>query len=226
QSQLLDLLCQATRAPINSIIGLAGGLLEERSSWSGNDREYIAEIQRCGDYLLSLIEKTFLYLDLEHDAEPRREEVDIERLLASVIREVERLEENRAVEIHVDSEVQGLTVNVERESVARALGAVLDNAVKHSPEGGTVGVDLRIENAELIIAVRDRGPGVPPEEVDSIFQVGVVRERGYPGFGIGLGLPIAKRVAERHGGRLFLDKSSGPGATFVLSLPIGSPVTA
>ena len=104
------------------------------------------------------------------------------------------------------------------------LGNLVDNAVKYSPEGGTVRVRGASENGIAWIAVSDEGPGIPFGQQGRIFEKFVRAE--IPGSakpGTGLGLFIARSIAEAHGGTLEVRSGRGGGSTFTLSLPVGQP---
>ncbi len=98
---------------------------------------------------------------------------------------------------------------------------LLDNAVRHSSPGGHVETGLAVRNGAVEITVTDHGPGVPPEDRARIFErfVRLDAARGRPG-GAGLGLPIARCIAEAHGGTLALVESGSPGSTFLVRLPL------
>jgi signal transduction histidine kinase len=104
-------------------------------------------------------------------------------------------------------------------SVARILRILLDNAVRVSPEGSQVTVELHNgSSAELSVA--DQGPGIQPEDREIIFER-FQRGRDTSGqAGFGLGLAIGRELAERMGGELVLDLDYGPGARFTLRLPV------
>jgi two-component system OmpR family sensor kinase len=104
---------------------------------------------------------------------------------------------------------------------------LLDNAIRHSPRGATVEVAIRREASGYDIAVRDTGDGIPADArtriFDRFYQVDAARTRGNNGRGAGLGLPIARWVAEAHGGSLILQRSDASGSIFVVTLPFSSP---
>jgi signal transduction histidine kinase len=103
-------------------------------------------------------------------------------------------------------------------SIARILRILLDNAVRLSPAGSKLQIELR-SGAEVALSVSDQGPGVPPEEREQIFRR-FERGRDTGGkAGFGLGLAIGRELAERMGGELVLEDRRGPGATFTLRLP-------
>ena len=103
----------------------------------------------------------------------------------------------------------------------RALVNLLSNAHRHGRQGGTIRLSLRRSQAEAVFAVSDDGPGIPESEQERIFDRFYRVERGAavpPG--TGLGLPIARSIAELHNGRLWVESSPGRGSTFWLSIPI------
>jgi two-component system sensor histidine kinase KdpD len=110
-------------------------------------------------------------------------------------------------------------VRVDALQVERVLVNLLENALRLSPPGEPVHVRVNATRKELLIRVTDRGPGVPEEERERVFQP-FHRLSGQPEWrGAGLGLAIARGFAEANGGRLWLESREGQGASFVLALP-------
>ena len=101
---------------------------------------------------------------------------------------------------------------------------LLSNAVRHSPEGGTITLSVERDTTQLRFRVADQGPGVPAELQAKIFEP---FERYDPtsGVGTGLGLPVSRRLAEVMGGHLTLESDGSKGSTFVLALPLAPPET-
>jgi two-component system sensor histidine kinase SenX3 len=103
------------------------------------------------------------------------------------------------------------------------LGNLIDNAVKYSPEDGKVEVTAVLAEGRVRIAVRDDGPGIPREQQERIFEkFGRADVPGSSKPGSGLGLFIARSIAEAHGGTLEVSSVPREGATFVLTLPAGA----
>jgi two-component system sensor histidine kinase TctE len=97
---------------------------------------------------------------------------------------------------------------------------LLDNAVRHTPSAGTVTVNLQRHDGRAELAVEDSGPGVPAAEQGRVFERFVRLAPSGAGGGAGLGLAIARWVAEQHGGRLSLDGEGNASSRFVLTLPV------
>ena len=113
----------------------------------------------------------------------------------------------------------GLTALCDRERVLQVLANLLGNAVKFTPAGGTVTVEALADDAEVRVAVRDTGPGIPEDEQPRLFQRHW-QSRATAARGSGLGLYIAKGLVEAHGGRLWVDSTLGAGSTFTFTLPL------
>lgn len=108
--------------------------------------------------------------------------------------------------------------------VEQVLNNLLSNAIKYSPRGGPVTVTVAREGNEAVVAVTDRGIGIPPEEVPHIFDPfrrAVSAREAIPG--VGLGLAVARRIVEAHGGRIEVDSTPGVGSTFRVRLPVIPP---
>jgi len=107
----------------------------------------------------------------------------------------------------------------DEDLLRRLVLNVLQNAVQHTPSGGSVAVDVRQEPETVRIRVTDQGPGIPPDDQRRIFDRFVQLDPARRGQGTGLGLPIAKWIAEAHAGTLVLERSGPDGTTFCVSLP-------
>ena len=130
---------------------------------------------------------------------------------------VSRLGPERPVELDVPDE---LVIATDRAKLAQALGNLLDNAAKFSPAG--TAVDIRAHaGEELLISVRDRGPGISPEHWTRVFErfYKVDRARPRESGGFGLGLAITKHLVQVLGGRIWTEAAREGGQVFVIALP-------
>ena len=108
------------------------------------------------------------------------------------------------------------------DRIAQILGNLLDNALKYSAPGSPIEVSLIVVDREALVRVRDHGLGVPADEGDRLFTPFFRTSRTQDLPGTGLGLHISRRLAEQHGGRVWLEKSSDEGSVFALALPIAN----
>jgi signal transduction histidine kinase len=104
------------------------------------------------------------------------------------------------------------------DRLRQVIENLVDNAVRHSPRGGTIEVRLEADDGRLTVAVADEGPGIPPAEHERVF------ERFYRGTsaspGLGLGLYLARELVDAMGGRIRVESEPGAGATFTVELPL------
>ena len=109
--------------------------------------------------------------------------------------------------------------------LGQAIRNLLTNAVNYTPSGGTVTVSVSTSGDEVEVRVTDTGPGIPEDQIPQVFErfYRVDRSRSRATGGTGLGLTIARRLVEAHGGRITLDSRVGEGASFSITLPKSGP---
>ena len=142
----------------------------------------------------------------------------LDELVDECRRDVEVLASERGVTIG-SSTPRETPFRGDEDLLRQLLLNVLQNAVQHTPPGGSVSVGLREEPGAIKISVTDTGPGIAPADQARIFDRFVRLDPSRRGSGTGLGLPIAKWIAEAHGGTLVLETSAPGGSTFCVSLP-------
>jgi signal transduction histidine kinase len=144
-------------------------------------------------------------------------DVDIAELVREVASGAEVGQDEVPVRVTVGAAIP--TIRGDRERLRQVLANLVDNAVKYSPSGSPVEIEATAQNGTLVVAVRDRGPGVPAEDQRLIFEKFGRAKGGRSVPGTGLGLFIARSIAEAHGGTLDVQSSPDEGATFRLTLP-------
>lgn len=162
-------------------------------------------------------------IDLMHGPQIvlQRTPVAIQELLAPAVEAVRPKAAARSITIACPSPDQSLVVEVDRSRCGAALEYLMDNAVKFNKDGGRVDVEVAGTSETIQVRIRDTGIGIPPEEHEKVFapfyQVDRRLNRAYEGAGIGL--TLAKRYVELHGGCLQLTSQVGVGTTVVIALP-------
>lgn len=195
------------------------GLMRERSPAEYQEilkscLEEIGRMSRIVDDLLTLARTDLGSLGL------RLERLD----LMEVAEEVWRGFYREAVARGLKFSLEGTRVEVlgDREKLRRAIANLVDNAVKYTPDGGYIKVEVGSEDDFATVSVSDTGEGIPPEHQERVFDrfyrvdKARSRERG----GTGLGLSICKGIVEAHGGRISLESEPGVGSTFKVFLPL------
>jgi signal transduction histidine kinase len=145
-------------------------------------------------------------------------DVDIAELVRDTVAGFALHQEEVTVVAHVDRQVP--KVSGDRERLRQVLQNLLENAVKYSRAGEEVDVRAWAENGRVLVAVEDTGPGIPREHHALIFERFGRTNVGLGKPGTGLGLFIARSIAEAHGGRLTVQSAAGDGAIFTLELPV------
>ncbi len=174
------------------------------------------EIGRMVDQMLltARLEDSRLSLDLRR--------ADLRRILDDSVALVRPRADARGTRIVVDDGEERITCLVDSARIVTVLTNLLDNAVKYSAPGSTVRCCASRRGGFAAVAVRDRGPGIAPEDMARLFtrfgRAGGEANRGIPG--TGLGLYISRELARRHGGDITVDSRPGSGSTFVLTLPM------
>ena len=159
---------------------------------------------------------------------PHSEDVCIADLVHDIVANARYEAEPRQIAIDLAGDAASLdaTVTGQPELLARAVENVVRNAVKHSPDAGTVQVQMALQDdgRQLRIAVLDRGPGVPPGDLASIFQPFFrASNTQHSTEGHGLGLAIAQHVIGAHGGRIAASLRHGGGLCVEILLPVAQP---
>jgi signal transduction histidine kinase len=115
---------------------------------------------------------------------------------------------------------ESVQANVDHDRIAQVVMNLLDNAIKYSPSGGVIEVDLSLTNHEACLVVRDHGIGIPEDRRDRLFER-FYRAHGDDQIsGMGLGLFITRHVVELHGGSIGADSPADGGARFTVRLPL------
>jgi GAF domain-containing protein len=224
KSEFLANMSHELRTPLNAIIGFSE-VLGERMFGELNEKqaEYTDDILSSGRHLLSLINEI---LDLSK-VEAGRMELELATFdLPLAIDNARTFVRERATKhgINLDVTVDerlGDFVGDERK-IKQILLNLLSNAVKFTPEGGRIGIKARQADGSVEITVSDTGIGIAPEDQARIFeefrQVG--SDYAHKTEGTGLGLTLAKKFVELHGGRIWVESEVGKGSRFIFTLPI------
>jgi signal transduction histidine kinase len=132
--------------------------------------------------------------------------------------ELRPLAQNKRIVIDIVASERAGRVHCDRLRIGQALGNLVANAIKFSPEGSTVTVSAGASDGRVTFSVRDRGGGIAPEAVASVFDQFWQAKQGRRS-GVGLGLYIVKGIAEAHGGEIRVISHLGIGSTFHLEIP-------
>lgn len=212
------------RTPLASLQGMLELLEEDLRTHPPDLPDAVLQAGRAQDQAQRLNRLASDLLDLtrlDAEVELRSEPVELNELCRAVVAEFEiRVGAERIELLHDDDDAR-CWATADPGSVARVIRILLDNALRYSPDGElvTVAAQAPVGGAPTTISVRDRGPGVPAEEHELIFDRFRRGSNAEAQRGFGLGLAIGRELARRMGGDLVLARDEGPGALFELRLP-------
>jgi two-component system sensor histidine kinase KdpD len=222
RAALLSSVSHDLRTPLSVITGAATALMDGRApSDELARRELLATIRDEADRLAKLVTDMLDMSRVESGAlKLRREWHSMEELIGSAIAAVERRLGER--ELSVDAPGDLPLASIDGALVQQVLVNLLDNAIQHTPASSPIEVRARADGEAIRIEVLDRGPGVQAVDAERIFEkFRQQAPRGRQSDGFGLGLAIARGLAEAHGGDLVYRSREGGGASFELRLPTG-----
>lgn len=225
----LSVMSHELRTPLNSIIGFAEVLAKDGQDRRGarDSQEYVTLIEESGKALLTMVNKILDYTRASTGGiELSESDVDLPLLLDSCLALLTAKAQAKNLALSVDGSRRAgsgppITLRADDRRLREMLMGVLDNAVKFSQTGGRVSARIERRADAVAIIVSDDGPGISPDIAGRIFSPFTQAERSLvrKHEGIGLGLPIARRFAELHGGAVVLDSTAGQGTTVTILLP-------
>lgn len=148
--------------------------------------------------------------------------VDLPQLIRAAVGILKGAAQEKEIEIQLVYPEEMSPVLADEERLLSVLTNLMENAIKFSPQRGCIGIEVSQEEREVLVAVKDQGPGIPEAELPRIFDRFFQAEAAPRGFG--LGLSISKAIVEEHGGRIWAE-SGGWGSRFCFTLPRRSPST-
>ena len=211
------------KSPLTSIKSLAERLRDGKVKDSDRMKEYFSVITQDADRLARLVTNILDFSKIEEGKrEYEFEETDLGNLMIQKIEDFQTEEIAKGVKIQTQISENIPHLAVDKEALIQALNNLLDNALKFSMDRKEIEVILKKDDTNVIIEVKDKGIGIPPDELDKIF------EKFYQGRnevrkstkGTGLGLTLVKHTVEAHGGRIKVKSQVGKGSTFSIILPI------
>jgi signal transduction histidine kinase len=222
QTHLLGLAAHDLRSPLTGIIGFAD-LIEEEADYDSDVHEYAGIIKKDADRMLALINDLLVTAALdgksiELDCRP----MDLRTLAAESARAFGVLAEKKGQPLEVRLPTRPVPVSADILRLRQVLDNLVSNAVKYTPPGRPLRIEVRFTGTHGVVAVTDDGPGLSDEDRAHLFKR-FKRLSAQPTGGensTGLGLSIVRELAELHGGTVEVESTLGAGSTFSLVLPL------
>lgn len=221
KSDFLASMSHELRTPLSAILGFSDLMRNEPRDGENATvpAEWIEHVHRGGQHLLSLVNDVLDLAKVEAGRmELRLETFDLSTAVAELVNGTQPLADRKDLTVHTD--VPSMTIVADRGRMRQILYNLVSNAIKFTPEGGTIRIHAEDLATGVRLSVTDTGIGIAPEDLPTIFdefhQVGRTVEREG---GTGLGLALVQRLINAHGGRIDVDSTVGKGTTFTLTLP-------
>ena len=210
------------RSPLSRMRGYIN-LLENIGNLSEEQQKFIDRIKMSIENMSRLVSKVLSIELLDSGEFVKVTSFDVKEMIEEALALLELQATQRKVAIKTDfSAIKNPRINADRLLLHQAVFNLVENALKYSPIGGEVAVRASKDNARLIISVQDHGKGIAPLDQPKLFtRFFHVGENDNPeNYGQGLGLAIAKSVAEKHGGTISVQSQLGEGSTFTIEIPV------
>jgi two-component system, sensor histidine kinase and response regulator len=238
KSRFLSMASHELKTPLTSVSGLAQVLLRrmrrrlelgrpDDQEWTIEQRSHVDRLDLLNSQTARLGRLVDELLDVSRiesgKLEFRAAPVDLFDLVREVASRLQLTTSQHTIDVAVEGQHAG-PVDADRDHLEQVLDNLVANAIKFSPDGGTIHITVRDEGEQVVLSVRDSGVGIPLNQLDAVFGLfyqaedPVSRRTG----GMGLGLYISKEIVTRHNGRIWAESEPGKGSTFNISLPRNS----
>lgn len=220
QEEFFQMAVHDLRSPLSAIVVYAELLMNRvMGDLDNRQLEPIRTIHRNCNNLIRMAEDVLASARVRAGAiTPRFVSSDIAECVREAIRSLQGLADAKQVRIRLAPPSEPIHRKADQDFLTRAFGNVLGNAIKFSPHGGEIRIELSTEAGHIRVAFTDQGPGISPDKREEVFQK---FRRGDAGnvSGHGLGLSIAQYFIDLHGGRILIEGVRGRGSTFLVGLP-------
>jgi PAS domain S-box-containing protein len=220
KDEFLNVISHELRTPLNFIMGFAS-ILEDDPGIPDQQRGYVSKILLGADRMLALVEDLLDVARLKAGKVPLAPvPTPYAPLVEEVVATLQPLAAEKHLDVTTEIEVPGLP-EIDGPRIVQVLTNLISNAIKFTPEGGTINIRARLDGDTVLTEVEDTGPGIPPADLERIFDpfhqvdMSATREAG----GTGLGLSIVRALVEAHHGTIGVRSTLGKGSAFWVRLP-------
>lgn len=199
----------------NSVIGYAG-LLADDATLNEEALDSVDQITRAGNRIAYLIEQLLEITALSEEPTMHSTPCDLVELVSQAVSDMHSTARARSTDLDFQLIGEPYVIRGDSSHLYRSVINLIDNAIKYSPPGAQVNVALVFVKKDIIIRVRDTGPGIPEDDLPLLFDRYF---RGKPSTGVGLGLEIVRATVEAHRGTVMARNAEDGGAEFIVTLP-------
>jgi signal transduction histidine kinase len=221
KDELVQNVSHELRTPLTFIKGYVELLLEEDlGPLNGSQRESLTIVSDKTNALTRLV-SDIIYLQQVEWESLKFTPQNMREMARLALQSCEVAAVTAGISLHLQAEADLPVIPVDRDRINQVFDNLLGNAIKFSPRGGAISIEVQDTGDMIQVGVRDTGVGIPSEKLDKVFdrfyQVDGSATRRFGG--AGLGLAIARRIIEAHGGRIWVESEVGQGSAFKFALP-------
>lgn len=224
RAALISSVSHDLRTPLTSIKAAASSLLQNDVQWSVEEQHsFLQAIEHEADHLNRLVENLLDMSRIEGGAlKPEKEWYPVDELLHDVLDRMQLRLQGREVITRIPDNLP--PVELDYLMIDQVVTNLIENVLRYTPQGSPLEIAVTTSATELLLAVADRGPGIPASDLERIFDkfyrvMDHAREASRPG-GTGVGLSVCRGLIEAHGGRIWAENRQGGGAVFRFTLPL------
>ena len=224
RKELLAHLSHDLRTPMASLLGYLETYLLQEDTLSAEDRhEYVSTAKKSAVKANRLLEQLFELAHLDHhEVSMAKESFPIAELIQDILANFKVKAAQKNITMELKPKDSSLIVTADIEKIDRVFNNLIENAIRHTPDNGSIQVTLNAKSEHLIICVQDSGVGIEEQDLPHVFDAhfkgaNSVRENTAHG---GLGLAITKRLLELHNSQIHVSSTLGQGAAFYFRLPL------
>lgn len=222
RSEFVHTVSHDLRSPLTSVIGYTE-LVERAGTLNDHQRDFLHRIQDSVQQITSLINDLLDIGSMEAGFDTRREYIQLEGILRYTLDMLQGQVKSKRLTVKTDIGASLPPLRANPIRLRQVMDNVVGNAIKYSLPDGEINISILAEGDQLILKVKDNGPGIPIKDQPRIF------DKFYRGSnvnsdveGSGLGLAIVKTIVESHQGRIWVESTEGNGSSFFIVLPISS----
>ncbi len=219
KSDFIHTISHDLRSPLTAILGYAE-LVERTGQLAPTQLEFLHRLQGSAQHITTLVNDLLDLGRLDAGFDTRREAVRLDNVLKYSLDLFENQIRKKNIKLTVEIAPDLKTLRANPIRIRQMLDNLVGNAIKYTPEHGSVRVGLSMEGDQIVMKVADTGVGIPPEEQGRVFEKFYRASNVAKGLqGSGVGLAIVKSIVESHQGRVWVESTLGEGSTFIVLLP-------
>ena len=220
KNEFVNTVSHDLRSPLTAILGYVD-LLDRVGPVNNQQREFIHRVQTSVENITTLVNDLLELGRIEAGFDAQNELVPLESLLRYSLETSDGQISGKRLNIHVNLPVDIPPIHGNPIRLRQMLDNLIGNAIKYTPEGGEITIEMEMQSEQVILRISDNGPGIPPADQPHIFEKFYRASNVPKGVGgSGLGLAIVKSIVDNHQGRIWVESLLGQGSAFTVVLPI------